>query len=116
MATLKNLVDETTNIKNELKTCHINLKNNLVEKGIEVSSGDKLATLVEKVKNTQYIEGYDKLPQWYKAELEGQLNFKDVWIACKTKCNYASSKSHAFTLNGKIYHIFPSTSSPFNYC
>ena len=29
MATLKNLVDETTNIKDELKTCHTNLKNNL---------------------------------------------------------------------------------------
>ena len=26
MATLKQLVDETTNIKNELKTCHTNLK------------------------------------------------------------------------------------------
>lgn len=49
MATLKNLVDETTNIKNELKTCHANLKNNLIEKSIECSSTDKLLSLVNKV-------------------------------------------------------------------
>ena len=30
MATLKNLVDETTNIKNELVECHSNLKNNII--------------------------------------------------------------------------------------
>ena len=30
MSTLKQLVDETTNIKNELKTCHTNLKSNLI--------------------------------------------------------------------------------------
>ena len=35
MATLKQLVDETTNIKNELKTCHANLKTNLIDKGVE---------------------------------------------------------------------------------
>ena len=58
MATLKSLVDETTNIKNELKTCHANLKNNLVGKGVEVSSGDKLATLVDKVKNLKNEKHY----------------------------------------------------------
>ena len=31
MSTLKQLVDETTNIKNELRTCHSNLKNNLIK-------------------------------------------------------------------------------------
>ena len=49
MATLKNLVDETTNIKNELKECHTNLKNNLIEKGVECSDTDKLLSLVGKV-------------------------------------------------------------------
>lgn len=49
MSTLKQLVDETTNIKNELKTCHANLKNNLIEKGIECSDTDKLLSLVNKV-------------------------------------------------------------------
>ena len=52
MATLKNLVDETTNIKNELKECHANLKNSLIEKGVECSEGDKMLSLINKVKNT----------------------------------------------------------------
>ena len=55
MATLKNLVDETTNIKNELKTCHTNLKNNLIDKGVDVSSGDKLSALVDKIKNIKTV-------------------------------------------------------------
>ena len=49
MATLKSLVDETTNIKNELKTCHTNLKNNLIEKGVECSDSDKMLALINKV-------------------------------------------------------------------
>ena len=49
MSTLKQLVDETTNIKNELKTCHTNLKNNLIDKGVECSDTDKLLSLANKV-------------------------------------------------------------------
>ena len=49
MSTLKQLVDETTNIKNELRTCHSNLKSNLIEKGVECSDTDKLLSLVGKV-------------------------------------------------------------------
>lgn len=49
MSTLKQLVDETTNIKNELITCHANLKNNLIEKGVECRDTDKLLSLVGKV-------------------------------------------------------------------
>ena len=49
MSTLKQLVDETANIKNELTTCHTNLKNNLIEKGVECSDTDKLLSLVGKV-------------------------------------------------------------------
>ena len=49
MATLKSLVDETTNIKNEIKTCHANLKNNLIEKGVECSDTDKMLILINKV-------------------------------------------------------------------
>jgi hypothetical protein len=49
MATLKSLVDETTVIKNELKSCHTNLKNNLIAKGVECSDTDKMSSLVNKV-------------------------------------------------------------------
>lgn len=53
MSTLKQLVDETTNIKNELKTCHANLKANLIDKGVEVLKADKIANLVNKVGNIE---------------------------------------------------------------
>lgn len=53
MATLKQLVDETTNIKNELKTCHTNLKNNLIDKGVDCNSSDKLLSLANKVREIE---------------------------------------------------------------
>ena len=53
MATLKSLVDETTNIKNELVDCHSNLKNNLIEKGVECSDTDKMSSLIDKVSEIQ---------------------------------------------------------------
>lgn len=49
MATLKELVNEVTTIKNELKTCHTNLKNNLASKGVTVASSDKIASLINKI-------------------------------------------------------------------
>ena len=58
MATLKSLVDETTNIKNELKTCHATLKDNLIEKGIECGEDDKMLDLINKVDD---IKGYKVL-------------------------------------------------------
>ena len=51
MATLKSLVDETTNIKNELVECYTSLKNNLIEKGVECSDSDLMSTLIGKVAN-----------------------------------------------------------------
>lgn len=51
MSTLKQLVDETTNIKNELIVCCNNLKNNLADKGVEVLSSDKMPNLIDKVKD-----------------------------------------------------------------
>ena len=49
MATLKNLVDETTNIKNEIVECRDNLRQTLVEKGVECSDSDKMSSLIDKV-------------------------------------------------------------------
>lgn len=49
MTTLKQLVDETTNIKNDIVTCHGNLKSNLIAKGVQVSNSDKFPQLIEKV-------------------------------------------------------------------
>ena len=58
MATLKSLVDETTNIKNELVECHTNLKNNLIEKGVECSDTDKMLSLIDKVVNVNTVTEY----------------------------------------------------------
>ncbi|WP_092921275.1 hypothetical protein [Romboutsia hominis] len=49
MSALNTLVYETTNIKNELITCYTNLKNNLIEKGVECSDKDKFENLVSKI-------------------------------------------------------------------
>ena len=53
MATLKSLVDETSNIKNELDECHTNLKTNLVAKGVECSATDKMLNLINKINYIQ---------------------------------------------------------------
>ena len=53
MTTLKTLVDETTNIKDDLKTCHTNLKNNLIKKGVECSDSDKMSSLIDIVGNIE---------------------------------------------------------------
>ena len=55
MATLKSLVDETSNIKNELIECHTNLSNVLTLKGQEISSEDKLSSLISKISNIRVI-------------------------------------------------------------
>ena len=51
MATLKSLVDETSNIKDELVECHTNLKNNLIVKGVECSDNDKMSNLIDKIED-----------------------------------------------------------------
>lgn len=52
-STLKELVDETGLIKDELVTCRDTLKTNLENKGVDVSSTDKMQGLVEKVKGIE---------------------------------------------------------------
>ena len=49
MATLKNLVDEVGNIKNELVTCSNTLKNKLTDKDVSFNRTDKLLSLINKV-------------------------------------------------------------------
>ena len=49
MSTLKSLVDETTNIKDDIVSCRNNLENNLKSKGVEVIPGTKMSILIDKV-------------------------------------------------------------------
>ena len=72
MATLKNLVDETTNIKNELKTCHTDLRNSLVSLGVECNVNDKLSDLVSKTNEIK------KFPSDWYTEKCGEVFMDDV--------------------------------------
>lgn len=49
MTTLKQLIDETTNIKDDLISCYNSLKTNLTDKGIEVPASAKMLTLINMV-------------------------------------------------------------------
>ena len=51
MATLKNLVDETTNIKNEVVTCYTDFKENLTNLGVTLEDNSKLSDLINKLPN-----------------------------------------------------------------
>lgn len=67
-STLKELVDETGIIKNELVVCRDNLKTNLSNKGVDVSGTDKMQGLVEKVNeiNINLYNNIMKIPRTYQ--------------------------------------------------
>ena len=87
MSTLKQLVDETTNIKNELKTCHTNLKSNLIEKGVECSDTDKLLSLANKVGEIELGKKFIKGITYQNADNSRSFN---------TVCESGYSKSSRF--------------------
>lgn len=103
MSTLKQLVDETTKIKNELKTCHTNLKNNLIEKGVECSDTDRLLSLVDKVKGVstglKYATGrlYDgfgsSTPTTKKLIFSAPLDFNPTTVILKFNSAQVQSSS-----------------------
>ena len=64
MATLKSLVDETSNIKNELVECHTNLKNTLIAKGVECSDTDKISSLIDKIGDITSIASAECGDDW----------------------------------------------------
>lgn len=89
MATLKNLVHETTNIKNELVECHSNLKNNLIEKGVECSDTDKMSSLIDKVNNITTIN----MPKHFPTE--------DIWVT--RDIDLPVTATNTFVVNDTMY-------------
>lgn len=87
MSTLKQLVDETTNIKNELKTCHANLKTNLIDKGVECRDTDKLLRLANKVGEIELGKKFIKGITYQNADNSRSFN---------TVCESGYSKSSRF--------------------
>ena len=85
MATLKSLVDETTNIKNEIVECYSDLKKVLTDSDIEVLNTDKLSNLINKAK---YINSVKYL--YYLGDNTGNI---------KTHYKGSSSSSILFNTN-----------------
>ena len=61
MTPLKNLVDETTIIKDEIVECHSNLSSILTSKNVEVTEEDKMSDLISKV---DLLGEYDDSKLW----------------------------------------------------
>lgn len=80
MSTLNQLVNETTNIKNEIINCNGELKKILQSKNVSVSIDEKLISLIYKVNSIQDVSKY---PEWAKKS-------SDTWIPCSTMDSYKS--------------------------
>lgn len=80
MSTLNQLVDETTNIKNEIINCNVELRKILQSKNVSVSIGEKLQSLISKVNSVQDVSKY---PEWAKKS-------SDTWIPCSNIDSYRS--------------------------
>ena len=108
MTALKNLVDETTNIKNELVSCHSNLKNNLIKKGVKCSSTDKMPSLIDKIAGIVVVDNViaGESIQLFNYTSSGsiRINKNDVFKltssvngSVKIKINYVCSGSGSST-------------------
>ena len=93
MTALNSLIDETTNIKDELVNCHMNLRNNLSGKGVVCTDKDRIPTLIEKI-NKIKVEKHN-FPAW--------LNLSDMWGESYSRMPTARYGACCAEHNGKIY-------------
>lgn len=77
MTTLKSLVNETTNIKNEIVECHGNLSSILTSKNVEVAEEDKMSDLIGKV---DLLGNYDDGKLWLYKEGDECSSVTGGWI------------------------------------
>ena len=117
MANLKNLVDETSNIKNELVRCHTDLKTNLIDKGVEVTDSDKMSNLISKVNsiNTRkygvsFFKPIYSIPETkynksftYYTRAEYIVRSKDKYIDC---VRMTSKVKRYYSNSGKEYDFY----------
>ena len=100
MATLKSLVDETTDIKNEIVECHSNLLSMLTSKNVEVSEEDKMLDLIGKV---DLLDEYCPPLYLYK-EGDKCIDITGDWID-KFEYEYYSTNNTALTFNSDHIYI-----------
>ena len=91
MATLKSLVDETTNIKDEIVECRDNLRQTLIEKGVECNSQDKMSNLIGKIDNLKI----SYFPNWYKT--------RELYLPIGEFSDLAFSYSSSVIIDNLIY-------------
>ena len=114
MATLKSLVNETTNIKNELKTCHTNLKDNLISKGVECSDSDKKSSLIDKVEDIERVKNvtisdnvlFDVSKTSYTTSSYTEDEIYSFYIALNGSLRVSARISSTGTLNSGAKSIF----------
>lgn len=117
MHNFKQLVDETVNIKNELVRCHTDLKNNLIDKGVEVTDSDKMSNLIGKVNsiNTRkygvsFFKPIYSIPETkydntstYSLRAEYIVRSKDKYIDC---VRMTSKVRRYYSNSGKEYNFY----------
>ena len=87
MTTLKSLVDETTNIKNELVECRDTLKQILIDKKIEdLENENRLSILINKI---NILEPYDDNVLWLYKRGDERINVSGGFVQGKVKNSYA---------------------------
>lgn len=94
MSTLNELASQTTQIKNDLINCHTKLKENLINKEVEIVGNEKIGILVNKVNDIKT----SKLPTCISQK-------HDFWIYNTLKLPNARSDIRLVFYKGKIYCI-----------
>ena len=104
MATLKNLVDETTNIKNNIVRCRDTLKQILIDKKIEgLENENKLSTLVDKI---NILDDYSpNILGLYKNGNE-YTNVTGGWIAENCDDGVGTQISCYSSKDNNILHVY----------
>ena len=103
MHSFKQLVDEIANIKDGLMTCYTNLKNNLIDKGIDILKTDKISDLVDKTRKLVKPEG--TLPSEYALKGRTFINSEGRLLTgtareVKTSVPTYSDSEYIFTPRG----------------
>ena len=106
MATLKNLVNETTNIKNDIVTCHSSIIEKLNNKGIDAKQDEKLLSLINKIGNItlESLGGMKYATGTYPRPAGGNgyhdirgMSFKPSYFIAVQP--YGLDKYHVYTIN-----------------
>lgn len=106
---LKELIDETTVIKNDLVSCRDSLKNNLSAKGVDVSDVYKLNELISKVHHN--LMNRLSYPTWYIENMEQH----NIWITSSASMpdNQYASPDYVSVCKHGVY-IYAVLTSPYS--